>query len=150
MLKRNRGRTATYRKKNVRTDLQSKLVPKNQVRRTDCVNFLIVCIVEYQIEPPPGLVVTGVQSFRAYLSEDCGIPCLNILYLCFFKDLTPCMPNPCHNGGTCTEGTEAGSYVCTCDEVQWTGTHCDIGEYLICMCTYTRDAADRKGLNEKM
>ena len=33
-----------------------------------------------------------------------------------------CHPNPCHNGGTCTEAN--GGYVCTCNE-GYKGTECE-------------------------
>ena len=41
-----------------------------------------------------------------------------------FKDNEDCSPNPCQNGGTCTDGVN--SYTCSCVE-GYTGNNCLIG-----------------------
>ena len=38
-------------------------------------------------------------------------------------DIDNCNPNPCDNGGTCTDGV--ASYTCECAE-GWTGDNCRI------------------------
>ena len=44
-------------------------------------------------------------------------------------DFDECASNPCqHQYATCTDG--ANSYTCTCPS-DWTGTHCEIGQYAI-------------------
>ena len=41
-------------------------------------------------------------------------------------DINECEPQPCLNGGTCTDGIN--SFTCTCAE-GWTGDHCEKSKY---------------------
>ena len=41
---------------------------------------------------------------------------------CYNTDIDDCDPDPCQNGGTCTDGVD--SYTCTC-VTGFTGTDCD-------------------------
>ena len=40
----------------------------------------------------------------------------------FFSDIDDCHPNPCQNGGHCTDGVN--SYTCTC-AAGFDGTNCE-------------------------
>ena len=40
-------------------------------------------------------------------------------------DINDCVPNPCANGGTCTDGVD--SYTCDC-AAGYTGPNCDVSE----------------------
>ena len=54
---------------------------------------------------------------------------LNHLLLSFLimpLDIDDCSPNPCQNGGACTDGVN--SYQCTC-AAGYTGTNCETSEY---------------------
>ena len=42
-------------------------------------------------------------------------------------DVNDCMPNPCENGGNCTDGVN--EYFCTCIP-GYTGTDCETGKLL--------------------
>ena len=44
--------------------------------------------------------------------------------LSFFLDIDDCDPNPCQNGGTCTDGVN--NYRCSC-AAGYTGYNCSIG-----------------------
>ena len=43
-------------------------------------------------------------------------------------DINECEPQPCLNGGTCTDGIN--SFTCTCAE-GWTGDHCEKSKFLL-------------------
>lgn len=42
------------------------------------------------------------------------------------SDINECSPNPCENGGTCSEG-DPGEFVCNCLDT-WTGPTCEEGK----------------------
>ena len=46
-----------------------------------------------------------------------------------FQDVSPCLGNPCENGGTCIEGGVVGGYICRCRE-GYNGENCE-GEAVI-------------------
>ena len=48
------------------------------------------------------------------------------LCVIFVLDVNDCMPNPCENGGNCTDGVN--EYLCTCI-TGYTGTDCETGKY---------------------
>ena len=45
------------------------------------------------------------------------------------QDVSPCLGNPCENGGTCIEGGVVGGYICRCRE-GYNGENCE-GEAVI-------------------
>ncbi|XP_072040242.1 IgGFc-binding protein-like [Amphiura filiformis] len=47
---------------------------------------------------------------------------------------SPCTPNPCLNGGQCTETADMTSYICSCPYGQWTGPTCNIRCYQCYAC----------------
>ena len=49
------------------------------------------------------------------------------LCVTFVLDVNDCMPNPCENGGNCTDGVN--EYFCTCIP-GYTGTDCETGKLL--------------------
>ena len=52
--------------------------------------------------------------------------------LCHFvSDVNDCMPNPCENGGSCTDGFN--EYNCSC-VAGYTGTDCETGKLLQLYC----------------
>ena len=73
---------------------------------------------------------------RGYRSAYVGIRMLNIIlclicnYRCIncFVDIDDCQPNPCANGGSCTDGVN--SYTCTCAE-GYTGPNCNTSKYSV-------------------
>lgn len=46
-----------------------------------------------------------------------------------FQDVSPCLGNPCENGGTCIEGGVVGGYICKCRE-GYNGENCE-GEAVV-------------------
>ena len=44
----------------------------------------------------------------------------------FAADINECTPNPCQNGGSCTDMVDG--YVCSC-AAGYTGTNCEEGQY---------------------
>ena len=49
-------------------------------------------------------------------------------------DIDDCTPNPCQNGGTCTDGVD--SYNCTC-AAGFKGTNCGISEFRVVFMFFT-------------
>lgn len=54
--------------------------------------------------------------------------CHKSVIICPFLYTAPinyCQPDPCQNGGVCSNQT--ASYLCTCDPMRWRGVNCTIG-----------------------
>ena len=56
-------------------------------------------------------------------NED-DVPVISCSFL-VFADVLECGSNPCLNGATCMEGTNA--FLCNCD-IGWEGTNCETGK----------------------
>ena len=65
------------------------------------------------------------------------------MYVCVCaSEPNDCFPEPCQNGGTCTDGDS--SYTCSC-LAGWTGTSCDAGTHLyLCSSTFEYTTYIRK------
>ena len=50
--------------------------------------------------------------------------------MCMFVEIDECSPNPCQNGGSCTD--MVNGYSCTC-AAGYTGNDCETGEQRFCM-----------------
>ncbi len=44
----------------------------------------------------------------------------------FFQDINECIPDPCQNGGVCTD--QVAAYSCNCAGTGYHGTNCTVGE----------------------
>ena len=69
-------------------------------------------------------------KLKQNLSAAHSIPCrevINHLKLITLADINDCSPNPCQNGGICTD--EVNNYKCSC-VAGYTGYNCSIGTFL--------------------
>ena len=62
----------------------------------------------------------------------------------YFPDIDDCDPNPCNNGGVCTDGID--SYTCTCAE-GYTGVNCDESMFQIKKIDTAQDNIINKSKN---
>jgi hypothetical protein len=68
------------------------------------------------------------QETRLYITDTQAAACMALIIAA--ADF--CSPNPCQNGGTCTNG--AGTYACACPS-GWTGTNCETPAAPPCPCS---------------
>ena len=74
------------------------------------------------------LVMTKCDSF--YKVRQVYYKLQKVLQIVFyyFQDIDDCSPNPCQNGGTCSD--EVNNYTCSC-VAGYTGYNCSIGTLYI-------------------